>query len=198
MAKNSKKAIIVVATELFSAKGYEATSTREITQKANVNLSMIAYYFKNKEGLYRAILEECLNPILDFINESEKQGLSPIAFLESYTNFIQSHLQKIPIFLFMNEFGRPKHFTQDILQRYTLKVHTFFGNLLQKGIEQGDFRSDINITYTLIAFVGMLNFYVVNKKAIDTHTQNISETNETDYFAHVYEILLHGIKNNAK
>ncbi|KAB2928089.1 MAG: TetR/AcrR family transcriptional regulator [Leptonema illini] len=46
------------ATELFSQKGYDATSTREIAERAGVNLSLIRYYFKGKEGLYRRLLSD--------------------------------------------------------------------------------------------------------------------------------------------
>jgi len=53
-----KERIIQVAKELFVDKGYSATSIREISQEAQVNLASINYYFSNKQGLYMACLEQ--------------------------------------------------------------------------------------------------------------------------------------------
>ena len=42
---------------LFGAKGFEATSTREIASAANANIASIAYHFGGKEGLRLACAE---------------------------------------------------------------------------------------------------------------------------------------------
>lgn len=44
--------ILFAAEKLFAEKGFEGTSTREISKAANVNISMISYYFGSKEKLY--------------------------------------------------------------------------------------------------------------------------------------------------
>src|SRR5574344_166818 len=57
----TKRKIMNAATMLFAGKGFESTTTREICTAADVNLSMISYYFKTKEGLYASIIESVLN-----------------------------------------------------------------------------------------------------------------------------------------
>jgi AcrR family transcriptional regulator len=52
-----KEKLLKTATKLFVEKGFHATSIREIALSANVNSSMISYYFKNKSGLYEAIIK---------------------------------------------------------------------------------------------------------------------------------------------
>lgn len=49
---------MTVATKLFSERGFEDVSVREIAKASGQNLSMISYYFGGKEGLYVAILQE--------------------------------------------------------------------------------------------------------------------------------------------
>lgn len=44
------------AIRLFAAKGYRATSTREIVEAAGVTKPMLYYYFQSKEGLLVAAL----------------------------------------------------------------------------------------------------------------------------------------------
>ncbi len=45
--------ILFAAEKLFAEKGFEGTSTREIAKAANVNISMISYYFGSKENFMR-------------------------------------------------------------------------------------------------------------------------------------------------
>jgi len=58
MENDPKLRIIDVATELFAQKGYAAVGVREIAKDAEVNISMISYYFGGKVGLLKYIIEE--------------------------------------------------------------------------------------------------------------------------------------------
>lgn len=49
--------IIYVAEKLFAMKGFAGTSVRDIAQEADVNVSMISYYFGSKEKLIEALFE---------------------------------------------------------------------------------------------------------------------------------------------
>ena len=53
----SRDRILDAAEELFSARGFGATSTRLIARHAGVNIALLYYYFESKEGLYRALME---------------------------------------------------------------------------------------------------------------------------------------------
>ena len=49
--------IMLHAEKLFSIHGFDGTSTREIAKAAEINISMIAYYFGSKEKLLEKIFE---------------------------------------------------------------------------------------------------------------------------------------------
>ena len=51
-------AIVNAAKELFYEKGYIDVTTREIAQKAHVNLGLIAYYFTSKENLAEIVFQD--------------------------------------------------------------------------------------------------------------------------------------------
>lgn len=53
----AREVLLSHATRIFASKGYAGASTREICDAAAVNLSAIRYYFGDKAGLYRAVLE---------------------------------------------------------------------------------------------------------------------------------------------
>jgi AcrR family transcriptional regulator len=54
----TEKALVKAATQLFASKGFAATRTLEIAQKAKVNEALIARYFGGKEGLLIAVLQD--------------------------------------------------------------------------------------------------------------------------------------------
>lgn len=56
--EDTRRRILETALDLFAALGYEGASTRQIAEGAGVNLPAIQYYFGNKEGLYRAVIED--------------------------------------------------------------------------------------------------------------------------------------------
>lgn len=53
---STKMSLIAAAQKLFAQQDYEGVSVREIAKKAKVNIALISYHFKSKEGLYK----ECL------------------------------------------------------------------------------------------------------------------------------------------
>ncbi len=55
---STEEKIKQAAKELFTQKGFEATKTREIAEKAGINLALMNYYFRSKQKLYDIIMEE--------------------------------------------------------------------------------------------------------------------------------------------
>ena len=189
--KDTRRHIIKVAAKLFAHKGYVATSTLEICKEANVNLSLIAYYFGGKEGLFKAIVEECFQPIFAFI-EANKNTQSPIECLQNYFICIKHYAQDEYFGLFLAKLISSPFF-EFVAQNYSLKVFNFVKGIIEKGITQGIFRENLHIKYTCISLLSMLNFYIVNQKALD---QAIEIFDDEDYFAHTFELFLCGIKKS--
>src|SRR5436309_660655 len=53
----TRDSLLEAAIDVFSAKGFEGGSVREITQAATANQAAINYHFGGKEGLYREVLK---------------------------------------------------------------------------------------------------------------------------------------------
>lgn len=54
---DKKNKLLVSAKHLFATHGFEKTSIRDIAQHAQVNSSMISYYFGSKTGMIPAIFD---------------------------------------------------------------------------------------------------------------------------------------------
>jgi AcrR family transcriptional regulator len=59
-ALRSNDRILQRALELFSEKGYDATSVREICEAAGITKPTLYHFYGSKEGVYRAIVEGAL------------------------------------------------------------------------------------------------------------------------------------------
>lgn len=53
----SKQALLDAATAVFSERGYDAATTREVAKRAGVSEALIARYFEGKAGLLLAIMQ---------------------------------------------------------------------------------------------------------------------------------------------
>ncbi len=55
---SARSRLLEVSTRLFAENGLDGTSTRDIAKAADLNISLISYYFGGKEGLYKTVLTE--------------------------------------------------------------------------------------------------------------------------------------------
>nr|WP_321468887.1 TetR family transcriptional regulator [uncultured Desulfobulbus sp.] len=60
---STREKIIQAAVELFAEKGLDATSMRDITNQAGVNLAAINYHFGSKKGLIAEVFSTNLDPL---------------------------------------------------------------------------------------------------------------------------------------
>ena len=74
MGKNTKTLLMDAAEALFAEHGYEATSLRNITSAAKVNLASVNYHFGGKETLLEAIYARRITPM----NEERLNRLSAL------------------------------------------------------------------------------------------------------------------------
>lgn len=60
-SETTREKILTTATELFLKKGVDRVGVREIAAKADINLSLMNYYFKSKEKLLELIFDNLIN-----------------------------------------------------------------------------------------------------------------------------------------
>jgi AcrR family transcriptional regulator len=60
---DTKSKILDVAENLFGNYGFEGTSLRDITAKAQVNLAAVNYHFQTKDSLIDAVIERRIAPV---------------------------------------------------------------------------------------------------------------------------------------
>ena len=85
-----RHAIIESATRLFGSIGFDATTTLEIANEADVTEPLIYYHFKGKHELFKISLELAFNEYFSRLDELPKH--TPTEF-QKIANIIDFHFQ---------------------------------------------------------------------------------------------------------
>jgi len=156
--KNRKKNIRDIATKLFATKGYENTTTRDISNAANISKAALYYHFDSKEDLLYQILEEAMIYGLEQIEEIEKSGLDLkdklSAYLKMHSNLI-ADLDRMKILVRDQESLTPTY--RKALVEKQRKYVKKFVDLLNELRDSGGI-IDLDTTICAYAFFGMVGW----------------------------------------
>jgi TetR/AcrR family transcriptional regulator len=149
--------IAAAAEELFAARGFDGTAIRDIAGKAGVNGAMIHYYFGNKEGLYRAMLEGAASRVQALLIEttggsgSTRERLA--RFVDAYAAYMlsQPNLARI---LYREMLTGAKHIRR-IAQQYAATNYTMLRKVISDGVKRGELRA-IDADLAPISLMGMV------------------------------------------
>lgn len=87
---DSKEKLLRIALRQFAQKGFDGASVKSIAEEAEMNVSLISYYFQGKEGLLREALERFGNERL----QDAKQILTPPESVEDIRVKLKMWLQQ--------------------------------------------------------------------------------------------------------
>lgn len=124
----ARQRLLRAALQLFAAKGFAKTSTREIAQSADVNIAAISYYFGDKAALYRAAFLEPFDNCHGDVSVFNGPKLSVRQALAAfYTDFLaplkQSELLQQCMRLHFREMIEPTGLWQEELQNEIKPSH---------------------------------------------------------------------------
>jgi len=131
--------ILEAARKLFSIRGFDGTSVREIARESEVNLSAINYHFKSKESLYWALMlemhrntHEHMRVLADQSAGIEDFALRVFDFFLQDLDFVRS-IMKLMLSP-MPARGDGQDAAQELGQQFGPPGAEFFGALIQKGL----------------------------------------------------------------
>lgn len=112
--------LIQAALQCFLADDYHRVTTRQIAEKAGANISMIRYYFGNKEGLYEEMIRETMQPLLAVLDGPMLASVGGFSdFLRLYYTTMTAHPEfpKLILKVLALKQGPGRRFIQQLLER---------------------------------------------------------------------------------
>jgi TetR/AcrR family transcriptional regulator len=162
--QESRAAILRAAAQEFAEHGIAGARTDAIARAARVNKALLYYYFKDKETLYGAVLDNAFSGMKTNIFQVLDSDLPPrekiMAYAGAYFDFIASN--QIYPKLMQREMMRARegdsvHLSR-LVKTYFQPIYRRVGELLHKGIAEGEFRK-VDPAHFIPSMVAMIVFY---------------------------------------
>ncbi len=137
-----RREIFDAAVHLFLEKGFQETSMREIAEAAGVGKSTLYDYFKTKDDILLSVFVEQVEAIFQKAREIDVAGGSAEVKLRSIMHMHMDFLlAKMQLNLKLsNEIQRLRLESQERIQASRYAYQDFLGNLIEEGIQNGEFR----------------------------------------------------------
>lgn len=162
--ENRKNTILRVARKLFFERGFKAVTVDLIAAKAEVSKGSIYLYFDSKEEIYTQILISAnIERHKDIENFGKRNGTASELLLNFAREYVDFFLDNNELFRILMTFMLHADDMNLTEEQNTQLIYTTNENiltiseLLRKGIDSGEFVSDIDIRRTQYAIWGLLN-----------------------------------------
>jgi len=151
--------ILQCAEKLFLEKGFDATSTTQISREAGCNQALVHYYFRTKDNLFNTIFESKFRTF--FQNVFDTTQLKNLTFTDKLKHMSETHFDllwqnpQMPKLL-INELSRKKDNINDLRERLHAvpeELFTLMNKELAAEIEAGRIKnvSFMDILVTIIS-----------------------------------------------
>lgn len=170
--------ILDVAEELIAKKGFEGTSVRDISAKANINVAMISYYFGSKDkmmvSLYQYRVQKTRETFAEF-TQTIKDG-KPEMQLKEIINFIIKQLFKYNYFHgFVTQELRYNDKVKDTLLEFYQTCVKVLEDVVQKGIVSGVFKRAAKSEDLVSTIIGTVLFTIRNRNFYEIYLKGSDE-----------------------
>ncbi|MFT9027696.1 TetR/AcrR family transcriptional regulator, partial [Acetobacter indonesiensis] len=165
-AEATKLRILEAAKKEFAQNGLEGARVDAIALEAQANKRMIYHYFESKENLFKVIIEQAY---LDIRSEEALLNLEKLSPKEAITEFVKftwNYYLKNPEFITLvnNEnLNKARHIKDSsVLREVSKNFVARIQAILDKGAQDGTFRSDLDAVQVNITIASIGYYYLTN------------------------------------
>lgn len=158
--EQTRRVILATATRIFAETGLAGARTEVIAKTAGVNKALLYYYFKSKEALYEAVIEDHFSRFnVQALALLESPGSARdilLRYVSMHFDFIAAHHQAAPLFQqFMMAGGKR---AERLIRKYFEPRSRAVGKLLERGVRSGEFRKT-DLFHTAVSIISLIVFY---------------------------------------
>ncbi|WP_457644963.1 CerR family C-terminal domain-containing protein [Profundibacter sp.] len=170
---STRLALIDAGVRLFGEFGYDATSTRQVAQAADANISAISYYFGGKKGLRLACAEHIAEHLAMAVSGLEKiDDMSPEdaaskleQVLSEFVHILLEQPQGKEMAQFMlKEVAQVSEVLDLVFPKFIAPVHESVCLLWAKATGQNASNSDVMLT--VFSLVGQVIYFRVGQEIV--------------------------------
>ncbi|HET7842238.1 MAG TPA: TetR/AcrR family transcriptional regulator [Candidatus Acidoferrales bacterium] len=157
---SSREAILSAAERIFAEVGLEGARTDALAAAAGVNKALLYYYFKSKDDLYEAVLE---NHLQDFNSRAMEVLSREGSACSKLLDFVSMHFDVVSrragiARLWPRLMLSSGSILERLMKKYSFPMKQKLIRLILQGIEQGEFRP-VDPGHAVISLIALTNFY---------------------------------------
>lgn len=138
----AREAILQAAGRIFAAKGLEGARTDAIAREARVNKALLYYYFKSKNALFNAVVEETIREsnerFMDILSSPGAERKVLLRYVGAVFDFLSSRPDAFG--LFQRFLMTNPAIAGRIMKGYFLPRMEKLSALIRRGVHRGEFR----------------------------------------------------------
>ena len=195
---NGRKQLLEAAMTLFAEQGISATSVADIAAHAGVTPAMVHYYFKNREQLLDAVVEERLQEFISFVWDPVSEGGDdPLAMLTGLVHRIMKVTDQMPCIpsLWVQEvLSEGGLLRERVLKRLPVNKLKHISNSISIAQSRGSINPEIDPALVVLSVVGLTMIPLAAPK-IWHRLPNVERLNKEILSRHVVALLAYGLSN---
>ena len=152
--------IVSAAAKIFRTKGYHAATVRDIADEVGILKGSLYHHFASKEELLYLVVKE---PIAQMYRTISEIAAADATAAEKLRRAISAHLEAFDrhyphLFVYLRERESVKRRFREMIGFSPKEYERCWQQILREGIENGEFRPDLDIQVTSYGMLGMLNW----------------------------------------
>lgn len=192
--------IIAAALALFVEHGFAATRLEDVARRAGVSKGTVYLYFDSKEALFEAVVREVVIPQVERseLLAQQHRGSQAELLEQLVMNWWQSvsagPVCGIPKLIVAESANFPQA-SQFFVDNVINRVRGIFNKVIEKGIEQGEFRQ-IDPEYVTRLLMSPMVLLAIWRHSLKPYDQTFPVDEET-YLQQHLDLFLNGLKKEA-
>ena len=189
--------LLDAALDLFVEKGFAATRVEEVAARAGVSKGTLFLYFPSKDELFKAVVRENIsgrfvkwNSDFETFQGSTRDML--IYCMNSWWDRVGSTKAAGITKLMMSEAGNFPQIAAFYQQEVIEPGHTLIRRILQRGIDQGEFRQ-LDMDYAVFSVLAPMVFMMLSRHSRGVCLPDQLALEPKRYMASQLDIILYGL-----
>jgi AcrR family transcriptional regulator len=144
-AKNQAVKLMAVAMDLFCQRDFASVTIKDIARAAKVNSALIYYYFKDKEDLFRVMMEQAILQALDNYTRLKARHTDPTDLINDwFENNVEMSVLMRKLVKIMIDYSHSSvrvASVETLIRRFYKMETGIISTGVREGVAQGIFKS---------------------------------------------------------
>lgn len=169
LEKQTEEEIFLAAQQVFQEKGFAGARMQEIADEADINKSMLHYYYRSKENLFlevfRSSVKKIFPELISILSSNDELEVKVKWIVEFYYNTFRKN-PYLPSFVIHEMNQHPKRF-KEFISSLDIQIPSEFAGQIQQEIKAGRIQP-MKPTHFLINIVSLCLMPVIARTLVQT------------------------------